>query len=332
MGGDKILKPTIKNIAKAAGVSTATVSRALSNKNDILKPSTAKKIRQIAQEMGYHKNVAASQLASHITNTIAVIINYHQTNFWKDIVNGILQRAHELNHKVIIFSAGNNNANRLTETVNEALKHQATGILLISGKIESVQLKILNKARMPYRLISIYDQQHPEQHFISSDNVAIGEKATNYLIAHGHQKIGIVGIDHSSTGQQRLFGYQQAMTDAQLTINPHWIYYGDYSYQNGQDLFEKLKGHGLTAVIAGSDMTAVGLIKAATKHHLHLPDQLSIICIDGSIICEITNPTLTSVTQDFYQMGVKSVDNLLNNEPSTFIPTSINERSSVKNI
>ena len=88
----KVTKPTIKNIARAAGVSTATVSRALAYKNN-LKPATAKRIRQIAQEMGYHKNVAASQLASNITNTIAVIINYTQTDFWIGILNGILHRA-----------------------------------------------------------------------------------------------------------------------------------------------------------------------------------------------------------------------------------------------
>lgn len=118
----KVTKPTIKNIARAAGVSTATVSRALAYKNN-LKPATAKRIRQIAQEMGYHKNVAASQLASNMTNTIAVIINYTQTDFWIGILNGILHRARELNHQVITFYAGDNDSRRLTQTVNEALEH-----------------------------------------------------------------------------------------------------------------------------------------------------------------------------------------------------------------
>lgn len=326
------MKPTIKSIAEKAGVSTATVSRALTNKNSVIKPATAKRIRQIAQEMGYHKNVGASQLASNINNTIAVIISYNQTNFWNEIIKGILQRAHQVNHQVIIFSAGSNDPQRLMQVVNEALEHQATGILLISGKIDPTQVAILKKSHVPYRLVSIYNQQYPAQRFISSDNVAVGENATNYLLKKGHRKIGIVGIDHSSTGQQHLFGYQKAMTAAQLTIDPHWIYYGNYSYQNGQELLPKLQGHGITAVIAGSDMIACGLIKMANQINLRVPDQLSIICIDGSPICEIATPELTSVTQDFFQMGIKSVDNLLNDEQSLFIPTKIVERASVKQL
>lgn len=326
------MKPTIKNIATAAGVSTATVSRALANKDNLIRPETSARIRKIAKEMGYHKNVAASQLASNITKTIAVIINYTQTNFWNAIIDGILKRAHERGHKVIIFSAGENDPQRLTETVNEALEHQATGILLISGRIDQQQVDILSNAHTPYRLVSIYNLDHPEHRFISSDDVQIGMDATNYLIKNGHTKIGLVGIDHSSTGQQRLFGYQKAMTAAGLAIDPGWIHYGNYSYQSGKELFPKICGRGLTAVVAGSDMIAAGLIKAATKNNVSVPDQLSVIGIDGSIMDEIITPELTTISQGFFQMGVTSVDNLLDDNKSVFIPTKLVERASVKKL
>lgn len=323
------MKPTIKNIAKAAGVSTATVSRALANKDQLLRPATSARIRKIAHEMGYHKNVAASQLASKITKTIAVIINYTQTNFWKEIVDGILQQAHQLGYQVIIFSAGENDPARLTKTVNEALEHQASGILLISGKIEANQVAILSRAHTPYRLVSIYDRHHPEYRFISSDNIAIGELATTYLIKQGHHKIGLVGIDHSSTGQQRLLGYQKAMTAADLTINPDWVHYGNYSYQSGQQLYQQVQGRSLTAIVAGSDMVAVGLIKAAQQAGTQVPEQLSVVGIDGALAGEIVSPELTTVKQDFFRMGTTSVDNLLNDQAATFIPTRLVERASV---
>lgn len=326
-----ITKPTIKNIARAAGVSTATVSRALAYK-DNLRPETAERIRQIAREMGYHKNVAASQLASNITNTIAVIINYTQTHFWVEILNGILHRSRELNYQVITFYAGDNDSHRLTQTVNEALEHQVTGILMISGKLEQEQVELLSTAHMPYRLVSIYDPDHPEHRYVSSNNVEIGEQATNYLIQHGHQRIGLLGIDHYLTGQQRLFGYQRAMTAAGLAIDPRWIHYGNYSYQAGKDLFNAIQDTGITAVVAGSDMVGAGLIKSATRAGWQLPDQLSIISIDGSEICELTSPELTTVRQDFYQMGLTSVDNLLQDQSSVFIPTAIIERASVQTL
>ena len=97
------MKPTIKNIAKAAGVSTATVSRALANKDQLLRPATSARIRKIAHEMGYHKNVAASQLASKITKTIAVIINYTQTNFWKKSSMEFFSRPTNLATKSLFF-------------------------------------------------------------------------------------------------------------------------------------------------------------------------------------------------------------------------------------
>ena len=326
------MKPTIKNIAKAAGVSTATVSRALANKDNLIRPETSARVRKIAQQMGYHKNVAASQLASNITKTIAVIINYTQTDFWQTILDGILKRAHERGHKVIIFSAGEHDPQRLNETINEALEHQATGILLISGRIDHQQVNTLSNAHTPYRLISIYNLRHPEHRFISSDDVKIGIEATDYLLQRGHTKIGLVGIDHSSTGQQRLFGFQKAMTNAGLIIDPGWIHYGNYSYENGKELFQEIQGRGLTAVVAGSDMIAAGLIKEAARNGVKVPDQLSIIGIDGSIIDEIVTPELTTVSQDFFKMGTASVDNLLDDDQSLFIPTKIFESAIVKDI
>ena len=322
------MKPTIKNIAKAAGVSTATVSRALANKDKLIRPATGARIRKIAREMGYHKNVAASRLASSMTKTIAVIVNYTQTDFWKEILDGILQRAHQLDYQVIIFSTGENDPARLTQTVNEALEHQANGILLISGKIEPQQVAILSRAHTPYRLVSIYDRAHPECRFVSSDNIAIGELATNYLLQNGHRRIGLVGIDHSSTGQQRLFGYQKAMTAAGLTIDPGWVHYGNYSYQSGYQLFKQVQGRGLSAIVAGSDMVAADLIKAAQQAGVKVPQQLSIVGIDGSLASEIISPELTTIGQDFLQMGSTSVDNLLKNQESSFIPIRLIERAS----
>lgn len=264
------MKPTIKDVAKLAHVSTATVSRVLANKKGITRPETAARIRQAAHKLGYHKNVGAAQLAANSNNTIAVIINQTPTNFWQEIVDGILAQAKKRHQKVIIFSAGNHNSNQVTET------------------------------------------------------------ATNYLIRHHHRRIGLVGIDRSTTGQQRILGYQKAMTEAGLIIEPGWIIYGDYSYQNGQELMDQVHDAGLTAIITGSDMVAAGLLTRGRKLGIKVPQDLSIVSIDGTFICEITNPPLTSITQNFFRMGVESLNSLLDNEASTFIPSHLTKRESVR--
>lgn len=324
------MKPTIKDVARLAHVSTATVSRVLANKKGITRPETAARIRQAAQQLGYHKNVGAAQLAANSNNTIAVIINQTPTNFWQEIVDGILAQAEKRHQKVIIFSACNHNSNQVIETVNDALSRQVAGIILVSAKVNPQQLAILQRSHVPYRFVSIYDVNQSGIIFISSDNVVIGETATNYLIHHHHRRIGLVGIDRSTTGQQRILGYQKAMTEAGLIIEPGWIIYGDYSYQNGQEMMDQVHDAGLTAVITGSDMVAAGLLTRGRKLGIKVPQDLSIVSIDGTFICEITNPPLTSIPQNFFRMGVESLNSLLDNDASTFIPTHLTKRESVQ--
>ena len=119
------------------------------------------------------------------------------------------------------------------------------------------------------------------------------------------------------------------MTAADLTINPDWVHYGNYSYQSGQQLYQQVQGQSLTAIVAGSDMVAVGLIKAAQQAGTQVPEQLSVVGIDGALAGEIVSPELTTVKQDFFRMGTTSVDNLLNDQAATFIPTRLVKRASV---
>lgn len=326
------MKATIKDVAKAAHVSTATVSRVLSNKTGTYRDSTAKVVRKVAQELGYHRNISAAELAANKVNTIAVIINNTKTNFWQAVLDGIQEQIRVRNRNSIIFYAGNNNEEMLTEAINSALARSVSGILLVAAKATPAQLQLLDNSGLPYRFVSIYGSDDQTTKFISSDNIKIGELATQYLIDHGHTRIGLFGIDQSTTGKQRLNGYQQVMKQAHLRTDPQWVQFGDYSFENAQALFDHTQELGLTAVIAASDMVAAGLIKVAHQQGVAVPEELSIISIDGTFICEMTTPRITSVSQEFTLMGKRSVDNLINTDPSLFIPVKIVERESVISI
>lgn len=326
------LKATIKDIAKATNLSTATVSRVLSHKDGSYKASTAKLVRDTARKLGYHRNAAAADLSSNTIRTIAVIINNTHTNFFQPILDGIQSAAVKQHRQIIIFYAGNNDEKLLTQAISAALERRLAGMLLVSTKVNQAQLDLLNASQVPYRFVSIKNPHDQQQLFISSDNVHIGEVATNYLIQHDHRKIALAGLDRSSTGEERLLGYQKAMTAANLAIDPNLIIYGDYSFDNGQKLLPAIQKAQATAVIAASDMVGAGIIKAANQAHLHLPDDLSIICIDGTFVCQITDPQLTSVTQDFFQMGVESLESLSDQKTAIYVPVKINERDSVTDL
>lgn len=332
----KWMKATIKDIAKMTGLSTATVSRVLAHKQGTYRQSTAKRVHEAAAKLGYKRNVAAAELAANAVSTIAVIINNTETNFWLRVLDGIQAEANRQHRQVMIFYAGNNDKKMLDQAINATVERKTAAILLVSTKVSDQQLDVIESARVPYRFISIYDSRTSHRPFISSDNVKIGQMAAQYLLDRGHRKIGMIGIDKSSTGLERLLGYQEMMTRARLSIAPGWVQYGDYSLKSGQELFDKIANLGLTAIIASSDMIGAGLMISAQKAGVKVPDDLSIISIDGTTVCDVTNPQLTSVTQNFYQMGVRSVKNLLDGQKvkdmHQFVPVQVTERASVRDL
>lgn len=164
---------------------------------------------------------------------------------------------------------------------------------------------------------------------LCSDNTELAAQSVEYLIKKGHRRIGLFGIDHSHTGLQRRAGYQKAMYEHHLPIEQDWIQYGDYSYEAGQTIMQYWADLKLSAVVAASDLVAMGIMRQAAQMGIKIPQDLSIVSIDGTFLCEVTDPQLTSVTQDFYQIGVNSVLDLLGNAPSELVPFKLVERGSV---
>lgn len=327
------MKPTIKDIAQRANVSTATVSRVLAKKEKSYRPETAAKIEAIAKELGYKKNIAAAELAAHSSKLIAVILNNTQTNFSNDIIAAIQAETDKAGYQMFILYAGNHDSRLLNQAISVALERHVAGILLVATSLDEQAAMTLRETSTPCRLVSVYDENDPKYtgfKFISSDNEKIGYLATNYLIDHGHQRIGLAGIDRSSTGEQRLRGYQQAMCEHGLAPHRDWVVYGDYSFGPQQNILKGLASKKLDAIITASDMVAVGLIKEARLLNIRIPEDLSLVSIDGTFLCDITIPTITSVTQDFYQMGVLAVRSLLKDQNSQFVPVHITARNSVR--
>ena len=327
------MKPTIKDIAQRAHVSTATVSRVLSKKAKSYRPETAAKIEAIAKELGYKKNLAAAELAANSSMLIAVILNNTQTNFSNDIIAAIQAETDKAGYQMFILYAGNHNARLLNQAISVALERHVAGILLVATSLDDQAARTLQESNTPCRLVSVYDETDSRYigfKFTSSNNEEIGYSAANYLIERGHSRIGLAGIDRSSTGKQRLQGYQRAMTEHGLIPHMGWVEYGDYSFGPQQNMLKTLMNKNLDAIITASDMVAVGMIREAHLLGLDIPKDLSFISIDGTFLCDITIPTITSVTQDFYQMGLIAVRSLLNDDDSQFIPIHITPRNSVR--
>ncbi|GEO67558.1 LacI family DNA-binding transcriptional regulator [Levilactobacillus spicheri] len=322
------MKPTIKDIAAKTNLSIATVSRVLGHKQGTYSAKAEAKVLQAARELGYRKNTVAVELVKKRADVLAVIINATPTNFSTDIIDGIQERAGQLGQQVIILYAGNREAPLQHQAINTALQRNVSGILLVAIEPDATDRELLQAAQVPFCFVSLnLDDQNIKS--VSSNNHDLAYQATEYLIAHGHTRIGLAGIDDYHTGRQRLAGYQAALANHQIMADPAWVQRGNYSYQAGQAALSPYRSLGVTAVLAASDMVAAGLLTAAQGQHLTLPQDLSIVSIDGTIICDITTPALTSVTQDFREIGRQGVNRVMGQAAQTIIPVTLTERASV---
>ncbi|MCI1217947.1 MAG: LacI family DNA-binding transcriptional regulator [Bifidobacterium crudilactis] len=324
---------TIKDIAQATGFSIATVSRVLANKEGFFSKSTAAKVNKAAKELGYQKNMAALELVTRRSDVIAVIINSTKTNFADAIIEGIQQRAAELGNTIIILYTRDRDEAVQRKAITTALERPVAGILLLSVDIAPDNVALLKSSNTPFYFVSIAfrDASLP---CICSDDRAIGYMAAHYLLEHGHTRIGLAGLDlnNSYTGLLRLAGYRKAMEEAGAEVAEEWIHSGDFSYESGVDAMDSYHGMSerLSAVIAGSDLVAIGLLNRARHYGVDVPQNLSIVSIDGTSLCDYVQPPLSSVTQDFYRMGYISLGRLLEHDDEiSFTDSHLVERDSV---
>ncbi|PAK84650.1 LacI family DNA-binding transcriptional regulator [Lentilactobacillus parakefiri] len=325
---------TIKDIAKMAGVSPATVSRVLSNQREFYSEKTAKKVRDAAKQLGYQRNTSAVELVTRKSRVIAVLVSSTQTNFSNPILNGIQQQAEAHNLSVMIIFAGENKPEMQEKALQTVIERSVMGILLVAVDLDPTNNALLESANIPFIFISM-TMKNANFPFISSNDFDIGYQAIKYLIKKGHTKIGFAGTDlNSFVGNLRFEGYRDAMRDNQLARKAEWVCGGHFTYEDG---LKAMRQYGqkteLTAVIASSDLVGIGILNQANQYGIRVPGNLAILTVDGTQLCDIVRPRLSSVTQSFFEMGVKGMDMLVSESIkefySMYTPINIVERESV---
>ncbi|WP_143875728.1 LacI family DNA-binding transcriptional regulator, partial [Oenococcus oeni] len=146
---------TIKDVAKAAGVSTATVSRVLSGKDFFYSEKTEKKVKKAIRDLGYRKNTAAVELVTMKSKVIAVILPDTKTTFSNSIIEGIQNEAFKIDLSVIILYIGNNDREKQKRALTTVIERSVNGILLLSSQLEKENQELLNSSNIPYVYVSI---------------------------------------------------------------------------------------------------------------------------------------------------------------------------------
>ncbi|MBP3039021.1 substrate-binding domain-containing protein [Bacillaceae bacterium Marseille-Q3522] len=330
---------TIKDIARIANVSTATVSRVL-NEAGGYNEETKKKIMNVAHELGYRRNENARSLVQNSSNIIGVIMPNVATIFYGDIVNGIENIAHEKGYSIIISHAGVN-GERFVQSVNLMGERKVDGLVIVTVELDRNQLDLVKSLRIPFILLST-DTPEKDAPFIKVNDFDAAYAATQYLIENGHERIGLAGANPTDrvAGITRIEGYKKALQDNGLPFEKKLVKYGDFSFNSGKEAMESFlqEKTELSAVFGVSDDVALGIISVAYNHGINVPADLSVIGYDNTRVAEMSIPPLTSIGQPFFEMGsegCKIVIEATQNKkeiPSRIIPFHLVERKSVKKI
>ncbi|MEE9618293.1 MAG: LacI family DNA-binding transcriptional regulator [Anaerolineae bacterium] len=304
------MRVSIKDIAKAAGVSHSTVSRALSD-SPLIKAETKARIQQLAQEMGYSPDAIARSLVTQRTHTVGVVVTTITDPFVAEVVQGIEDTAQENDYSVILASSASEPERELA-AVEMLRAKRVDSLIVTSSRVGALYLEHLERFGVPVVLVNNHNRQSGRYTFsVSVDNQHGGHLATAHLIQRGHRRIGYVSgpADHSDDAE-RLAGYRLALDESGITFDPALVVHGNGRLDGGERALRTLAGlaEPPTAVFCYNDMTAIGLISAARQAGLSVPDDLAVVGFDDIPLAAHVYPSLTTVAQHQRDMGRQAMN------------------------
>ncbi|NBD26788.1 LacI family DNA-binding transcriptional regulator [Paenibacillus glycinis] len=308
---------TIKDLARIAGVSVTTVSRALNGYDDV-NEETRRKIKRVAEEMNYRPNVLARSLVTKKSRSIGVILSEINRAGAKDamlyeILCGINDRASELDYDILLFST--NPKKQLSKSYSDLCKERNVEGAIISGlRVNDQYLQeVAVDTSFPCVLIDIPAEGNNLGH-VTTDNVQGARMAVRHLVELGHRNIAMInGHNEASVSQQRLNGYRLELEKHGLPFRTELVYNGNFSEEGGGDAMHLiLRNHPeVTAVFTASDLMVLGALRAVERSGGKVPETISIVGYDDIVIASYCSPRLTTVRQDKYEMGYQSAQLLI---------------------
>ncbi len=306
---------TIKDIAKKANVSIATVSRVL-NDSDLVSEETKEHIKKIIKEMDYQPNALARGLITNKTKVVGVMIPDINNLFYPAVVRGIEDFLEQNDYNTFLCNTDNDIAKE-KKYINTLIKNRVEGIILMGTRpIDPKKNEHINGVGTKLPVVMINDYVVGSNVYcVLTDEVEGAYMAVKYLIELGHKKIAYVtGEKDYTTYLNKQIGYEMALREYDIKINPDYII-RDTPYPEGgaRAAFKLLYNMDSkpTAIFTGSDQIAMGIMKAAYEMGLKIPEDLSIIGYANMPISADLYPELTTVNQYPYETGKMAADILI---------------------
>lgn len=293
---------TIKDIAKRAGVSVNTVSRALNNKPDVSK-GTRHRVLKIAKELNYAPHSLAKSLVTKKTNTIGIIIP-NMDQFYAEVVDGITNEFRERGYSAILCNS-HDNADKELELVRVLREKRVDGLLICPIQADNRYIKELENFPIPF----VFLNRHTDAFmcdYVINDNVHGAYLAVDHLIQKGYRNIiYICAKPTASSGKEKIAGCKKAIHENRLSTNSLKIISCketiDSCYETVKELL--VQNEKMDAIFVWDDRLAIGAKKAIFDANLRIPQDIAIIGYDDLEISKYVYPSLTTIRQPTYEIG-----------------------------
>lgn len=304
---------TMKDIAKEADVSVATVSHVI-NRTKHISDDTLNKVLKVIDRYNYVPNSAAKNLRQQSTKTAGLVVSSFPDSFVTQMIFGIEERAKEMGYRILLVNTNEDNEYE-EKTINLLHSKLVDGVILspTSGDIQYLQ-KYTND-KFPMVMVNRFDPAITNIPRVTGDNLQLGYDATAHLLRHGHKQIGFIySFPNVSTTNDRIRGYKKALDQFELPIWEENLIQGYATVKGGAAAVQQLlsKNKNVTALFVQNDLMTIGAIGKIKELGLRIPEDIAIIGFGDFSSAHIINPPVTNIVLPPETIGRTAFDVLLN--------------------
>lgn len=334
---------TRKDVAKAAYVSTATVSNVVNNKPGV-SDDLRERVWKVIEELGYRPNYIARSLKTRQTNQIALVSDVVTNPYFSEVTRGLEDAAFECGYMVAKLNV--NKARKDKAYVDELIQRQFDGVIINTSKISNDDINKLAKYNIP---VICAGKRNEEEQLdvrvcVQAVNVQSGvRELLEYVLSQGHTKIGFINSEREKKELRlpsaRVRAYNSVLNDHNIPIREEYLFLNENTLETAfENTITMLSlDDPPTAIFAGNDYLAIAVYSAINKMGYRIPDDISVVGVDNMAMSQYSIPPLTTLYVPNYEMGRKYMDVLkskMNGEQigDQFSPTELIIRESVKKI
>jgi LacI family transcriptional regulator len=304
--------PTIREVAKRAGVSPITVSRVI-NDYDYVSQDTRERVKAVIEELGYVPNMLGPSLRFKQTMTLALVMTDITNPFWTTVARGVEDVAQANGYNTILCNTDESETKQ-DQYLKMLLRRRIDGILLVPACSDDPKpVQLIQKQGIPVVLLDRYIPD-VQVDIVRADSEAGAYKLTQHLLSLGHERIAILtGRQTVSTAVDRANGYMRALADAGLPESATQLYWGKFTQESGYDMACQAlsAAQSPTALFAANNFIAFGALQALQEAGLNVPDEIAVVTLDDTPPTFPVDPFLTVLSQPAREMGQQAARLLL---------------------